>query len=116
MKFMLLIHTDPSLIQGEAGQALIPELLAKHGKLAEALRAAGVDWSGARLQPASTARTVRTDGDAQSLHDGPFAESKEELGGYYMVDAPDIEAALAWAKMIPMPGRGAVEVRPVQPM
>jgi hypothetical protein len=116
MKYMLLICSDPTLLAGDAGQAMIPDILAKHTKLAEALNASGVEWSGARLQPVTAATTVRTDGAAQSLHDGPFAETKEQLGGYYLVDAPDLDAAIGWAKMIPMPGRGSVEVRPVWQM
>ncbi len=116
MKYMLLICTDPALLGSPTGQAMIPEILAKHTKLAQELNAAGVEWSGARLQPASAATTVRTDGAAQSLHDGPFAETKEELGGYYLIDVPDLDAAIAWARKIPMPGLGSVEVRPVVQM
>jgi hypothetical protein len=56
---------------------------------------------------------VRTADGAQTLHDGPFAETKEQLGGYYLIDAPDLDAALGWARRIPMPGKGSVEVRPV---
>ena len=113
MKYMLLICTDPALLGSAAGQALIPDILAKHTKLAADLNAAGVEWSGNRLQGADAATTVRTDGSQQTLHDGPFAETKEQLGGYYLIEAPDLDAAIGWAKKIPMPGRGSVEVRPV---
>jgi hypothetical protein len=116
MKYMLLICSDPARLAGAEGQALIPDILAKHRKLAEDFVAAGIEWSGARLQPASNATTVRTDGSAQTLHDGPFAETKEELGGYYLIDAPDLDAAIAWARKIPMPGKGSVEVRPIMQM
>jgi hypothetical protein len=61
-----------------------------------------------------TATTVVTDaGGGQSLHDGPFAETREQLGGYYLVDVPDLDAALAWARRIPVVPGGKVEVRPV---
>jgi hypothetical protein len=113
MKYMLLICADPSVLASPAGQAKIPDILAKHQKLAEELNAAGVQWSGARLQGSSTATTVRTNGGGQTLHDGPFAETKEELGGYYLVDVPDLDAAIGWARKIPMPGSGSVEVRPL---
>ncbi len=116
MKYMLLICSDPALYATPSGQAMMPEILAKHRKLAEELTAAGVQWSGDRLQSASSATTVRTDGSAQSLHDGPYAETKEELAGYYLIEAPDLDAAIAWARKIPMPGRGSVEVRPVVQM
>ena len=116
MKYMMLICTDPAQITSPQGQATIPDILAKHQKLAEELNAAGVEWSGARLQPASAATTVRTNGGSQTLHDGPYAETKEELGGYYLIDAPDLDAAIAWARKIPTPGTGSVEVRPLWQM
>ncbi len=112
MKYMLLIATNPANLESPEGQALMPDILARHTKLAQELNAAGVAWSGARLQSAGSATTVRTDGSAQTLHDGPFAETKEHLGGYYLIDVPDLDSAIAWAKKIPMPGKGSVEVRP----
>ena len=113
MKYMLLIAHDPTHLSGEEGQKRIPDLIARHRALGAELAASGLDWSGSQLQPASTATTVRTDGDKQSLHDGPYAETREQLAGYYMIDVPDLDAALAWAKKIPMAGQGSVEVRPL---
>ena len=74
---------------------------------------AGVHLGGEGLQPSSTATTVRipVDGDP-IVTDGPFAETKEQLAGYYLLDCKDLDDALAWAKRVPMPG-GTVEVRPV---
>ncbi len=112
MKYLLLIATDPANFAGDKAKALIPDIMARHAALAEELRAAGVEWSGARLQDVGTSRTVRTDGAAQTIHDGPFAETRELLGGFYVVDVPDLETAIGWAKKIPMPGSGSVEVRP----
>ena len=67
-----------------------------------------------QLQPASTATTVRVDGGETLTTDGPFAETKEELGGYYMVEAPDLDAAIAIAARIPAARLGgSIEVRPV---
>lgn len=77
--------------------------------------AAWVAFSGQRLQPAATATTVRTDNGTVTLHDGPFAETHEELGGFYVIDVASLDEALAWAKRIPVP-KGAVEVRPIWPM
>ena len=74
---------------------------------------AGVHLGGEGLQPSSTATTVRIAVDGEAIvSDGPFAETKEQLVGYYLLDCKDLDDALAWAKRIPMPG-GDVEVRPV---
>ena len=74
---------------------------------------AGVHLGGEGLQPSSTATTVRLAVDGEAIvSDGPFAETKEQLVGYYLLDCKDLDDALAWAKRIPMPG-GDVEVRPV---
>ena len=74
---------------------------------------AGVHLGGEGLQPSSTATTVRIQASGEPIvSDGPFAETKEQLGGYYLLDCKDLDDALSWAKRIPMPG-GNVEVRPV---
>jgi hypothetical protein len=74
---------------------------------------AGVHLGGEGLQPSSTATTVKIQESGDPIvSDGPFAETKEQLGGYYLLDCKDLDDALAWAKRIPMPG-GTVEVRPV---
>jgi hypothetical protein len=79
----------------------------------EALKTAGAYVGSNRLQPVSTATTVRlADGKPQVL-DGPYVESKEQLGGYYLIEAADLDAALAWAARCPGAGHGIVEVRPV---
>ena len=69
--------------------------------------------NGAPLEGTEAAKTVRVRGGDTQLSDGPFAETKEILGGYYLVDVPDLDAALAWAAKIPNVGYGCVEVRPV---
>ena len=71
--------------------------------------------SGASLQPTTTATTVRQAGGASTVIDGPFAESKEQLAGYYVIEVADLDAALEWAKRMPV-GDGSVEVRPVSMM
>jgi hypothetical protein len=74
---------------------------------------AGVHLGGEGLQPSATATTVRIQASGEPIvSDGPFAETKEQLGGYYLLDCKDLDDALAWAKRVPMPG-GTVEVRPV---
>jgi hypothetical protein len=77
-----------------------------------ALRAAGVMVGGAGLQPPRTATTVRVPHGKRQVQDGPFADTKEQLGGYYVVDVPDLDKALEWAARCPSAATGAVEVRP----
>ena len=112
-------HGDPDLLEALHAQAqklwhtsnvflTEPPL-----RLAEELIASGVQQDGAGLQGVETATTVVTDGDRKTLHDGPFAETREHLGGYYVVDVPDLDAALAIARRIPGVDGTKVEVRPL---
>jgi hypothetical protein len=77
------------------------------------LQDAGVMRAGEALQGDDTATTVRVRDGQRLTSDGPFAETKEVLGGYYVIDVPDLDAALGWAEKIPSVGYGSVEVRPV---
>lgn len=114
MQYLLLINEDHSIYAGDAGARRMEETLAGHMKLIEALHASGVAFSGNRLKGADTATTlVYESGGEPVLRDGAFAETHEELGGYYLIDVADLDTAIAWARRIPVPGRGAVEVRPV---
>jgi hypothetical protein len=79
----------------------------------QALQDAGVLVAGDALQPIDTATTVRVRDGETVITDGPFAETKEALGGYYILDVPDLDEALKWAARIPNVHRGSVEVRPV---
>lgn len=115
MQFMLMINEDESAYAGAGGAALLEATLAGHMKLAQDLVAAGIPFSGERLKPAATATTIRWDNGSHTLHDGPFAETHEELGGFYIIDVASLDAALDWAKRIPVP-KGGIEVRPIWPM
>ena len=93
---------------------MLKEIVGKHMALSAELREKGLLLGGDGLQGVDTATTVVTGADgAQSLHDGPFAETREQLGGYYLIDVPDLDAALGWAKRMPVVPGGKVEVRPV---
>jgi len=83
----------------------------------KALKEAGVFAGGAGLQPPDTATTLRFEGEKRLVQDGPYADTKEQLGGYFIVDVPDLDSALEWAARCPrMPGR-VLEVRPnIPPM
>jgi hypothetical protein len=87
--------------------------VAAYAAYTEALKNADAFRGGNRLQPTSTATTVRvTNGKSQVL-DGPYAEAKEQLAGYYLIEAPDLDAALSWAAKNPGAHHGIVEVRPI---
>ena len=79
----------------------------------EALTKAGVFKSTNRLHPTSTATTVREANGKPQVLDGPYADSKEQLGGYFIIDVPDLDAAIQWASRCPATGHGVVEVRPL---
>ncbi len=78
----------------------------------KALADAGVMVGGAGLQPPPTATTIRQRDGKRHVQDGPYAEAKEQLGGYYVIDVPDLDTALDWASRCPASSTGAVEVRP----
>jgi hypothetical protein len=81
----------------------------------EALASAGVLVGSNRLRPAATATTIRTTNDKLQVLDGPFIDSKESLGGYFLIDAPDLDAALSWAAKCPGAHHGSIEVRAIWP-
>jgi hypothetical protein len=113
MQYMLMIFEPEDAYQGEAGQKALQEIVAKHMALAGDLRAKGLFKDGSGLQGSETATTVVTRNGQQTLHDGPFAETREHLGGYYVVDVADLDAALAIARRVPVIDGGKVEVRPL---
>lgn len=108
MKYLLLIY------EAEAHQEEPdPEELEAWFELTEEMQEAGVMLAGDALQPTTTATTVRVREGRTVTSDGPFAETKEQLGGYYLVDVPDLDEALRWAARMPNADRGSIEVRPV---
>ena len=113
MQYMLLIHTDEADMARAAATGQMPAMMGAYRAYTEAMKAAGVMVAGDALQPTSTATTVRVrDGKTQVL-DGPYAEAKEQLAGYYLIDVPDLDSALTWAARCPGAGGGTMEVRPV---
>ena len=89
----------------------------KHDDYLRELTAAGVVRGGRPLQPADAATTVRSgDGVERLVTEGPYAEAKEHIAGYYEIEAADLDEALRWAKRMPLLPGGAVEIRPVQPV
>jgi len=111
MQYALLIYSDPA-----AGPQSEEEMMAEMPQwfaFTEELSQAKVNLGGEALQMPDTATTVRVRDGERITTDGPFAETKEILGGFYIIDAPDLDAALAWAEKIPSAPYGSVEVRPV---
>ena len=112
MQYLLMIYSN------EAGWSKMSKAEQEKGMAAytaytEALTKAGVLKGSNRLQPISTATTVRVaDGKSQVL-DGPYVDSKEQLGGYFLIDVPNLDAAISWAARCPGASHGVVEVRPI---
>jgi len=115
MKYMLMIYGDEKREQS-AAKAENEKMLAAYGAYAQALQKAGVMVGGERLRPTTAATTVRVADGKTKVLNGPYVETKEQLGGYFMVDVPDLDAALSWAARCPGASYGTVEVRPIWPM
>ena len=112
MRYMLLIYSDESTDLGP-GDPGFEEMMNGYMSFTNEIRANGVFEAGDPLQPVATATTVRVRDGRASHTDGPFAETREQLGGYYIVDCKDLDQALEYAARIPGAARGCVEVRPV---
>jgi hypothetical protein len=112
MQYALLIFEDENAFRDTHGRAW-EEILAAHGAFAGELAAKGILKGGAGLKTSDTATTARKTGGQYALHDGPYAEAREQLGGFYIVEAASLDDALALAKRVPLAGDGSVEVRPL---
>lgn len=112
MKYILLIYGDERVWEAMS-QEEMAAIYGGHQAYGEALTKAGVAFSGAELKPTRTATTVRFEGGKPRTLDGPFAETREQLGGYYVIDVENLEQALEWAERMPGLDQGAVEVRPL---
>src|SRR5215831_17387044 len=112
MQYLLLIYGAESLWEG-VGEAEHQKIYGQYRALRDELQKAGKYLGGSQLQPISTAATVRADNGKKAVTDGPFAETKEQLGGYFLIEAKDRDEALAIAARIPSLHLGCVEVRPL---
>ncbi len=115
MKYMLLIYGNEAGMQ-KASKSDMEQMFAAYGAYTEAMKKAGAFLAGDPLQPSSTATTVRATGGKTQVLNGPYAETKEQLGGYYIIEAPDLDAASTWAKRCPGVNYGAIEIRPIMAM
>ena len=115
MQYLLLIYNNEKnwteLPQADAGA-----LMGDYQSFTESIAKSGHYKGGNALQPTNTATTVRVRDGKRQTTDGPFAETREHLGGYYLVDAKDLDEAISMAERIPGARTGGIEVRPILPM
>ena len=112
MKFMLMLLADE-----KAGLAIPPEQMTgfmdQLAAYQDTLAKAGAFVATAALQPTSTAKTISSVNDELKVHDGPYADTREQLAGYFFIDVPGIEQAVEWANRCPSAKYGAIEIRPI---
>ena len=111
MQYMLLIYGDEK-VWNEMSESDINKAIEAYGAYSKELADSGVLRGGSELAPISTATTVRVRNGKALTTDGPFAETKEQLGGYYLIDVPNLDEAIRWAAKIPSALYGSVEIRP----
>jgi len=111
MQYMFLIYEDETVYGDKHDSPAVMEIVQRHMAFGEGLGAARK--GGAGLVPTNMATTVVTRSGTQTVHDGPFAETREQLGGFYIVDAADLDAAIEIAKKLPVHKDGSIEIRPV---
>ncbi len=113
MKYAILVYETAADIAARTDPAKAPAYWGAWGAFAKALNESGVAAGGNALQPHDTATTVRHRGGKQQIQDGPYADVKEQLGGMFVIDVPDLDTALKWAARCPSAATGAAEVRPI---
>jgi hypothetical protein len=115
VKYMLLLYgeRDAGPAPGTPG---FGQMLEEYMTATEEMRRSGVLVDSSPLQPTASATTVRVRGESTQVSDGPFAEIKEMLGGYYLIDCPNLDDAVRWAAMIPAAKYGSIEIRPLMQM
>jgi hypothetical protein len=112
MQYLLTIYGDESVWENADPQDGA-QVIAAYDAFTREAEAAGALLGGEGLQPTATATTVRVRDGERLLTDGPFAETKEQLGGFYLLECKDLDEAIEWAAKIPGAEHGSVEVRPV---
>ena len=113
MEYMLMFYLSKDDQEVRRDPAAAAAYHAGWTAYVNAMHQSGHVKSGAGLQGAATATTVKVAGGKRQVQDGPFADTKEQLGGFFVIDVPDLDAALSWAARAPCASTGGVEVRPV---
>jgi hypothetical protein len=116
MRYLCLLVGEPDMAGPVPGSPEFMQMLADYQSATEAMAAAGVLVDSGPLQPEAAATTVSVRDGEMLVTDGPFAELKEQIGGYYVLECDDLDVALRWAATIPAAKYGAVELRPVREM
>ena len=114
MRYLLLICSDKN--QPAPSPAEMDAMVQGHGRFAQELHAAGKMVHGERLRPDADGSRVRFKAGQRQVMDGPFTETKEALGGFYLIECDTKQEALEWAKKVPLGEGGFIEVRPIWPM
>ncbi|KRD53322.1 YciI family protein [Ensifer sp. Root278] len=111
MQYALLIYEDEAIYGPDKAGPAMEEIVSCHMAFNRELGSARI--GGAGLKGTVSATTIRTKNGAKSVHDGPYAEAKEQLGGFYLIEAPDLDAAIAIARKVPVLQDGAIEIGPL---
>lgn len=112
MRYLLMIYSDESHY-ARMSEAEYGKLMADYGSFTAELEQSGRFQDGQRLRPVAEATTVRVRNGDTMITDGPFAETKEQIGGFYLIEAESLDEAQEWARKIPTASYGSIEVRPV---
>ena len=115
MKYMLIMNETADALAQREDPAQAAAYWGAWGAYVQAVEAAGIFVSGAGLKAPDTATTVRIRDGQRQIHDGPYSETKEMLGGFFVIDVPTLDVALEWAARSPSASYASVEVRPVLP-
>ncbi|MEE2691717.1 MAG: YciI family protein [Pseudomonadota bacterium] len=113
MKVMLLAYESPGDFDTREDKAKFGPYLNAWMTFADSMRESGVYLSGSALRGPETATLISVENGRRSVQDGPFADAKEQLGGFVIIDAPDMASAVEWAAKCPAAASGRVEVRPI---
>lgn len=116
MKYAIIIYETPEEFAERDDDAKKGAYWGAYTAYGQSLGQGGVAAGGAGLLPPQTATTLRLRGGSRQVLDGPYADTKEQLGGFYIIDVADLDAALAWAEKCPAASRGVIEVRPLMAM
>ena len=112
MKYSILVYETAAELAAREDPSRAGPYWAAYSAYSAALQSAGIAAGGAGLQPPAAATTIRLRGGQRQVQDGPFADTKEALGGLFIIDVPDLETALEWGARCPSAATGSVEVRP----
>ncbi len=115
MQYLLMIYGNEAVSKA-AGKAETEQVVAAYRSYIDAMTKAGIVVGTNRLQFSATATTVRVANGKTQVLDGPYAETKEQLAGYLLIDVPDLDTALSWAARCPGASSGVIEVRPIWEM